>query len=1163
MSATTEDAIRSGPAHRPIVLSARAARVVAAIAATAAASVAQLLSVHAATPFAGMLAMLTGALLFVVPELMGLRLATVVLTGIVTSVLAAAFLVYSSVSAVLFFVGWMAISVAMSRSRRLPRRALGLASTSVLAVATGAILVLAGIGTSADMMPDRPGYSPAALLPAALLLATICAFVARADAPSALWRARRIAALRDGIFRIVAIVIVCWAALWVGDRVERIVGFATFGSALEGIAAGVGWLAAAALVIPLVWAAWRWPRIAAAGQLSGRFTPAGVSESAWFACFAAVAAMGYEFSQPAPMPGRAAWVALTAAIGFMTVRVGLFSPLARPDTPLWIAFLQRPDAAARRLAARLASLWRAGSITLLGAPQVARDTGGPHLRACDATGNLESLFPLHSGHLADWLDAMPPERFWCALPARELYAPRELWSQALQRQPIADPAVYVVGAGFNRFVSLTEAQSLPHVAPVREARELGIAGLDTQLERDERLRQTREASAPEDRLVILYRATDSAFAARLATLLDGRHNVDRSVVRAWAIAIDGPQRPQWLALLGHVGPLMRTLAKRLGDAMRDRIVRKLIAGAFRSWTGTYDLLVLERGNERSELAGLIAFVRPLVDAGAFARVIALRSPEQGRTTPLTLPAASYAGEIRLPVSGAIEASAESLAQQIVEGRFAPLISASADVPTTAATLKPAATPSPQPAPEPRAETPPSAAEEGIVSVLIALTPDIAQVRSTVLDAFDEYRDKRAAVWIVGATEDASRAYGNLSDYDVCVFVIGGASQSPEALSFDRWYDEAHANGAACVIIASRQIGNLLNIISLSEPGGERRRNFEERVLADEIERFGDPNEIHDRILARLGALDREMPDSAQDATAQPALLDSHERAEGAIERALTIAHWRAPQALRRALLRLGLEERSDVIVQRSRGPAMLSVSEGGLAGFESDEKLKSYGEPNHVFADFFGGAKLRWPLLFFLSERNPAGAYLNTIERAVTIISLGPSYSLLQVTAAISDALTLQGIALVRPWFVRQLRRSGVTEAELSSLQAIRSLPRSVAQELSELRKGLFGSLTLLDCGDLPERFIDARAIVETLGTRVETTAVLTSDARAELQLTPGDSDSAESVPLLRIRGELEERRVEYLVARPSARFGQWRELPVDAFAGVGTVLMLASREDI
>ncbi len=110
------------------------------------------------------------------------------------------------------------------------------------------------------------------------------------------------------------------------------------------------------------------------------------------------------------------------------------------------------------------------------------------------------------------------------------------------------------------------------------------------------------------------------------------------------------------------------------------------------------------------------------------------------------------------------------------------------------------------------------------------------------------------------------------------------------------------------------------------------------------------------------------------------------------------------------------------VIEHGRGPAMLMVSDTDLSSFERDDTLKSYAAHNHMFADVLGGVESK-PILFYLSKLNEPGVTLDEIDDELSIIQLGPGYSLADVTAALGYVLMRQGIRLPRPWFMKELAK--------------------------------------------------------------------------------------------------------------------------------------------
>ncbi len=289
------------------------------------------------------------------------------------------------------------------------------------------------------------------------------------------------------------------------------------------------------------------------------------------------------------------------------------------------------------------------------------------------------------------------------------------------------------------------------------------------------------------------------------------------------------------------------------------------------------------------------------------------------------------------------------------------------------------------------------------------------------------------------------------------------------------------------------------------------------------------------------------------------LLQSQEQQQQAIEAAMSAAASAGPERLRAAIARLE-DPSAGVRMHASRGAAMVSVSERGLLDFEADKSLKGYDTSNHIFADLFGPVRVRWPILFFLSEGNPQGAEVDTIGDAVSIISLGRPYTLMEVSAAIDSVLTRQYVRIVCPWFLRSLlREPGVTAAQVSRLKSLVALPEAVAEFLR--RNRLRNSHTLLVHDDDLRRWLDPAAIAETLGFSTGEYAVLRSDASSTFQLEPADRPGSEPAPQ-ELAARLSELKLEAVVGSTDANFGRWRELSKGCFASVATVVVLVKESE-
>jgi hypothetical protein len=148
------------------------------------------------------------------------------------------------------------------------------------------------------------------------------------------------------------------------------------------------------------------------------------------------------------------------------------------------------------------------------------------------------------------------------------------------------------------------------------------------------------------------------------------------------------------------------------------------------------------------------------------------------------------------------------------------------------------------------------------------------------------------------------------------------------------------------------------------------------------------------------------------------------------------------QSLRSALERWFAGPPNDVTVS-APGSARLSVADGGLEPFESDDTLKSYTlkkypNKNFVFGDVLGPVRVQSPFVVYLSLSNPPGADVTWIpDSSIAILALGRPYSLAEVLAGLSYILVQQDIAVVCPWFLSELKEAGIdtTDPSFSSFR--------------------------------------------------------------------------------------------------------------------------------
>jgi hypothetical protein len=163
----------------------------------------------------------------------------------------------------------------------------------------------------------------------------------------------------------------------------------------------------------------------------------------------------------------------------------------------------------------------------------------------------------------------------------------------------------------------------------------------------------------------------------------------------------------------------------------------------------------------------------------------------------------------------------------------------------------------------------------------------------------------------------------------------------------------------------------------------------------------------------------------------------------------------------------------------------------------------------------------------------------------------------------IDQILELQGIKLVRSWFLRYLtQQAAVPESQIATLHNLVALPQEVSVFLrsNELRL----SHTLLIYERTLQRYLDPAALAQALGFPGEQYGILRSDARDTFQLQHGtehyrDSDFGTPEEL---RARLRAAGIEAVFGTVEFDFGLWRKLPQGAFDAIPTVVMLVGGED-
>ena len=96
----------------------------------------------------------------------------------------------------------------------------------------------------------------------------------------------------------------------------------------------------------------------------------------------------------------------------------------------------------------------------------------------------------------------------------------------------------------------------------------------------------------------------------------------------------------------------------------------------------------------------------------------------------------------------------------------------------------------------------------------------------------------------------------------------------------------------------------------------------------------------------------------------------------------------------------------------------------GLRSWWASGNPNVYGD---IFADVFGAFKVKWPILYYLSEDNRPGVLVEKYGRNdVSVIYLGRPYSFSEIVAAISHVLSSQDLKCHRPWFIERMQELGL-----------------------------------------------------------------------------------------------------------------------------------------
>lgn len=515
-------------------------------------------------------------------------------------------------------------------------------------------------------------------------------------------RAAWLAACRDGLWRLAALLAVAISSLAIANRVERGVFEWTFRRPLEGVALSAGILAGTLSFAALVWAAWHLPRLVAERQCTGSILPDAGSDTLWFGLVLCAGGVALDLRGITRLGtfsdalGANCWLALAATAAFAFVRLRL-RPVFRADVynPLWVVYLGSNDssAKARRHAALLAALWREGPVTVVSEPNVALKSGGAHLRLARMRGRLDALFPQRLIHLADWLETLPPPDRWQAVPIRELYARPSLWPELLGARLETNARIVVID------------DSLPDDAVVDRLRVVLPVGrtevhLPKAVETD-RLRARwsniavfpfdgptsvknwiglggpqAEAGAGQRYLMIDYsNHSDELFAMRLQTSLDGARDTRNKVLHAQAVlrtpdadavatirAFRNHERQSGWAVPVFFAFAM--LSPTRGVSLLARALSRLLL-AFPSRRGEeYDLLLLEPRTTQVKAREQLAAATRETDLRLLNRLIGILPEGGGEDPEPTLDPGSYTGTIRIP-SADLEQQVATVARRIL------------------------------------------------------------------------------------------------------------------------------------------------------------------------------------------------------------------------------------------------------------------------------------------------------------------------------------------------------------------------------------------------------------------------------------------------------------------------------------------------------------------
>lgn len=231
------------------------------------------------------------------------------------------------------------------------------------------------------------------------------------------------------------------------------------------------------------------------------------------------------------------------------------------------------------------------------------------------------------------------------------------------------------------------------------------------------------------------------------------------------------------------------------------------------------------------------------------------------------------------------------------------------------------------------------------------------------------------------------------------------------------------------------------------------------------------------------------------------------------------------------------------------GEQLLMVSASGVKSFKDDDSLKAYGRHNNLFTDVFGGADLKWPVLFMLSRQNPPGVKVQSLGSQLSAIRLGPGYSLGELTAAIGYVLQQQGVRVARGWFMELLWDEGVDPRD-PSFSSFWPVTEAVGLELGSLLRTRSILVATVDDG------LDGLAPL--LGVR-RSDGMLMKESDGGIALAKLDGWLSDITPVNPAKMDLAAsmRDRHHMLIQLTAPPSTWAQLPAGCFDSIETVLAI------